>query len=1789
MGLIDQIEQRNMEYAFKFSDLYNKLSEKQGKELGESPGNPVFTDDINLHRMPTTLDNMYGFLKVETSAHYKTMDSRFNVTNQLIGELIDITYQMWGESQEFSPKDLISESNSALSDAIKELNTKFYKESERYHKNSLSVLQELLDETEDPEPVELDPKQHKEFKDKFDKMSDKLSKVSTVVSAGFKTAAGAFTNTLLTYGTNYYDNEFTNKIADGVENVESKLGSGVDKIGQLTSGLTSGLKDITNSLTGGLGNLMDIYSDSQVKQAFAKYGTRGMSRAEELYDQRIDIMKELIRDYGYSESEAKRVATQEMTKTGTRDYTRLTYEQKLSDRRDEMDYAREIQKRRQQEQRDWSQSALLSAVEIFKTPKQIATAQEQIYEMDRIMPGLNFQATEFYQTMISVFDDTGKMGKEMFEEIRDLSKNLMVDPQTLLNIGNTYTKYLKLMTKGGIGFQKQMTNVIKVTAKLEDQFIDSQGVFGEINEIGFTMLSNMSDDLLTKTQLYARELGMSVTEFQKTARSAPAEAAELLLSAKRGYAERMGIDVAGGDIGEREMALLQQIGITGFESITEFLEQSQADLSKSEKALAADQGTELGPLQRQIELSNEAWERQLTLLDREYDRRTNAWETEQKILHDWENTYYTGWEKRQKAMDDELLQNDALDTWNSRLKDASMGLTGLGSIADATATKLQVAGTAMFDGVGSLLGSLIGTIGGKAIGGIGGKLFGKGKTAQAATSVPAAGTIDVAGGSIPQEIGGAGAKGSSISWSTIAKDFTIIAGGIALVAGTIGILGTIDTKVFKNGAENTKAVGEGFSELYEPVGIVLVASTALGFLFEKTPVNFETIIQGLGAIELGIIGVAAPIGAIGAISNKFDPDMFKSGAKNAMYIGQAMRSLYEPVGIILGASAVIGTLLTATGSTGWLALAEGLVAIEVGIAGVAIPIGVLGQFDPEIFQKGALNAELIGQAMRSLYEPVGIIIAASTALGALFISTGGMAAGAMVAGLIGIEAGIAGVAAPIGLLGKIDTQTFVQGKDNAQLIGEAMDSLYKPVSLTVAAAMALGGIFTGTLGIGWVAMKSGLEGMHTSLNEIGSAIKDFGNKVKGVDTGMVANAANAGLLLTKLQENLPKEGGFFSLFTGKKKSISEFGTELVSFGKGLKNFGEEIKDLSSESINNSSKLIDFIIGIDYDKINDIDSKKFKNKLQDIAEGIKSYATIDFDKFKDIATQLTFTMKFTDLDSGEVGNNIVTIIDLNSLQNELFKEFTKSLYKRIDNLTNITNSQLQIVNSNLISLKSSNIQSDILKAIDNITTGFKPFWDLVKDAKEGNNLFNVGRLGEEGSNKDPYAKYGITSKFGPRKPVAGLSGYHKGTDYALPKGTPISAFDNGIVVKNSYDSKSGNYVILENPEGYKFSFCHLNSRSPLSIGDEIKPGSTIGYSGNTGASTGPHLHLGIRNPKGDFIDPQKYFESNPAKYSSLRILNDIFTKIGIIKMLTDFDETNGDIFTGKLGPVDLSWMRLKEVGTSDISGYKKTTELNNKEWAYGAYQFTAKGSMDNTKQFINWMMNNGYSDISAILGNGLISGHNGKLFDRWKQAYNRDPQRFKNAQDAFEYYHFVAPLLNKYGNILNPLGSKVVAVAAGHSNWMGMGGINSIMKRISGNTAQDYMNAARSYIRSLKNYPQWKTGWENRLNSEAKYLGVHEAGLSKVPYDNYPALLHKDERVLNASEARLWNNVQESRMGNYEPSVQDVTVYVDTDAVIDSIGALTDVVKEIHDILKPKTHAPVQQTIRPKSNLITQYV
>ena len=102
----------------------------------------------------------------------------------------------------------------------------------------------------------------------------------------------------------------------------------------------------------------------------------------------------------------------------------------------------------------------------------------------------------------------------------------------------------------------------------------------------------------------------------------------------------------------------------------------------------------------------------------------------------------------------------------------------------------------------------------------------------------------------------------------------------------------------------------------------------------------------------------------------------------------------------------------------------------------------------------------------------------------------------------------------------------------------------------------------------------------------------------------------------------------------------------------------------------------------------------------------------------------------------------------------------------------------------------------------------------------------------------------TSKFGPRKaPTKGASTYHKGVDWATPTGTPVYASSGGTVAKAGWASGYGYVVYINHVDGRQTRYAHL-SKVLVKVGQTVKQGEKIALSGNTGRSTGPHLHFEI---------------------------------------------------------------------------------------------------------------------------------------------------------------------------------------------------------------------------------------------------------------------------------------------------------------------------------------------------------
>ena len=133
----------------------------------------------------------------------------------------------------------------------------------------------------------------------------------------------------------------------------------------------------------------------------------------------------------------------------------------------------------------------------------------------------------------------------------------------------------------------------------------------------------------------------------------------------------------------------------------------------------------------------------------------------------------------------------------------------------------------------------------------------------------------------------------------------------------------------------------------------------------------------------------------------------------------------------------------------------------------------------------------------------------------------------------------------------------------------------------------------------------------------------------------------------------------------------------------------------------------------------------------------------------------------------------------------------------------------------------------------------------------------GLLQEFASPLNLYWYYYVSSYYGYRKnPATGNEEFHRGVDIAVPTGTTVYAAHDGTVTAAAYDSHYGNYVAIE-IDGYTTKYAHMDTLS-VSAGQTVEKGTVIGTTGNTGSSTGSHLHIECLYD-GEYYNPLFYFD------------------------------------------------------------------------------------------------------------------------------------------------------------------------------------------------------------------------------------------------------------------------------------------------------------------------------------------
>ena len=164
------------------------------------------------------------------------------------------------------------------------------------------------------------------------------------------------------------------------------------------------------------------------------------------------------------------------------------------------------------------------------------------------------------------------------------------------------------------------------------------------------------------------------------------------------------------------------------------------------------------------------------------------------------------------------------------------------------------------------------------------------------------------------------------------------------------------------------------------------------------------------------------------------------------------------------------------------------------------------------------------------------------------------------------------------------------------------------------------------------------------------------------------------------------------------------------------------------------------------------------------------------------------------------------------------------------------------------------------------------------------------------------KIRVSAAFGPRiDPIYRVQSWHDGIDFAGPVGIPIYATGEGRVIRARHDFSPygyGNVVDIDHGFGYKTRYAHL-SEIKVELGEAVQRGQLIALLGNTGKSTGPHLHYEVQY-KGQTVNPINFFSDdiNAEEYNK------------IIEALS-----------GKTAGLATDWTSKEELGVRELESYK----------------------------------------------------------------------------------------------------------------------------------------------------------------------------------------------------------------------------------------------------------------------------
>jgi murein DD-endopeptidase MepM/ murein hydrolase activator NlpD len=367
----------------------------------------------------------------------------------------------------------------------------------------------------------------------------------------------------------------------------------------------------------------------------------------------------------------------------------------------------------------------------------------------------------------------------------------------------------------------------------------------------------------------------------------------------------------------------------------------------------------------------------------------------------------------------------------------------------------------------------------------------------------------------------------------------------------------------------------------------------------------------------------------------------------------------------------------------------------------------------------------------------------------------------------------------------------------------------------------------------------GSENYKQAAAQIGGAYKYL-----GMDNA-VATQAIAGFQTGRMGANLYQYGITTRDASGKEKTPGQIAKELMNVMGGGKATTQQVRDSYQRGALGAN---------------------IRSIFSDPAQQEMMYqAMIDISAGRDPDLAKRGSAQGTDKNSNTM---LTTQGRLNASETSLMMKGEESMIKGFEKAADTVeafNRVLENVIEPLAQLKgfangvaASNVGAGLAVTASMFSAGISQIVQAVLKGKGGGGAVGYGAgFGKGGSSGSAPVVAGVTAAYGDKGDMwSGTNGTHKGTDYAVPIGTPVISWKDGVVSKEVLDSGYGTAVMIEHPDGMQSIYGHLSSKE-VNAGDQVKAGQRIGKSGDTGNSSGPHLHFEIRKGKNNPVDPAGY--------------------------------------------------------------------------------------------------------------------------------------------------------------------------------------------------------------------------------------------------------------------------------------------------------------------------------------------